>query len=172
MATIKQIEEMVEKFSDMHKDLYNDIHFMEQRISSLRANHEPGILSTARVLIEFKIRIMDAIAASPELFTKPKTFKFCGFSFGFRKQSGTIAWKCKAATMVKRLKALYDPLKVLINVTETPNKQAISKLSGDTLKGLGVQIIKSCDVPILTAIETDGTKLVNQLMNALDKEEG
>jgi hypothetical protein len=133
----------------------------------------PGIKEALAVAVNAQNALQAAVAESPGLFEKPRTFIFHGIKVGFAKQKGKLTW-ADDAKVVKLIREHLSEERAgaLIRVTEAPIRDALSELDGKLLKRLGITVEADGDKVIVKPVDAEIDKLVSALMDAaLDKPE-
>ena len=110
-----------------------------------------------------KEALRDAIAASPELFVKPRTRALEGVKVGWRKPPGRVECDAPAAIAAIRRK-LPDQADALIRISESLDKKALRKLKAGELARIGVAIVEIDDEIVIASAPDALDKLVDALI--------
>lgn len=110
--------------------------------------------------------LAQAIAASPELFQKPRTVTMHGIRLGIMKSRGEISWDDEAA-VIRRIRAQLptDQAELLIRVKESVAKAAVYDLAASDLKRLGIRIEGAGDVVTIKDATGDLDKWLDALLS-------
>jgi hypothetical protein len=85
-------------------------------------------------------RLVAAIAGSPELFAKHRSIVMHGIKAGFRQRPSSLSWEDDAVLIASIRQHLPEQFAKLVEVTETPKKDALAELVEETLRTLGVKV--------------------------------
>lgn len=140
---------------------------LRQGIEALKAEHWPELRAAIDAATAAWKALQADIQAHPDLFTRPRTVVAHGLKFGLEKGKGTveIADPDKTVKLIK--KHFPDQVELLIDVKETPSKDAIAKLPADQVKRLGCELKGTGDRVVIRPVEDETDKLVRGLVKAL-----
>lgn len=164
MTTLADLEKLAQAHAAAHDALATELRVLEAFLKGARDDALPGIKRLVRKAKEQEAKLEAAIAASPHLFAKPKTHIAHGVRFGLKKEKGKVSF-ADAGKVIKRIRALLPRLAGdLIKTTETPIKDALAKLPGDTIKKLGVTVGEDTDRPYIKLTDSEVEKLVAAML--------
>lgn len=144
---------------------------LQEEIASAQKRKLPGIRSAVEAVARADALLLAALQESPDLFKKPKSVVFHGLQVGYKKGGGSIEID-DAGQVVKLIRKHFpDRFDNLVKTKETPIKAAISLLTGDDLKKIGVKVNPGGEVVFITDA-TDGVdKLVKALLKGAETEQ-
>lgn len=143
---------------------------MDAEISAVRKAHMVALRPMIKKLVSLRSTLNDTIEANPQLFERPRSQTMHGIKLGFQKQRGKTVIKDAAKTVALIRKHLSDKFEQLVKVTETPDKTAIGKLTGNELKKIGVRVEDDTDDVVLKPIESETEKLINALLKEVEQD--
>lgn len=165
MTAFDEIETAARRYADARRELADELHALEEDVAVAKKRHIKAVKRLAETAAERKRALADMVAGAPQLFTRPRTRLLHGVKFGFVKSRGKLQW-ADAAQVVKLIKKHFaEQADVLIKVTETPIRSALSQLSGADLKRLGVSVIEAGDVVVVESTDSEIDKLVDVLLD-------
>lgn len=168
MTELRDIEQSAEVLRANRDALADAVVAMVNDMSSLRARHMQSIRPLILKVKKQTGDLTDLVEGAPELFEKPKSQTLHGIKVGFQKQRGKTVIADSEKTVALIRKHIKAKFKQLVKVTETPDKTAIGKLSGNELKKIGVRVEDDTDVVIVKPIESETEKLINNLINEFE----
>jgi hypothetical protein len=173
MKPLLEIESLSKTVSQARGKLTFLVTALQDDIARCKTAKLPGIKEALAAAVNAQNVLRSAVAESPGLFEKPRTFIFHGIKVGFAKQKGKLTWDDDAKVIALIREHLSeDQAEALIRVTEAPIRDALSELDGKLLKRLGVTVEADGDKAVVKPIDGEIDKLVNALMDAtLDKAE-
>lgn len=165
MTTQEHIHDLARTLSRHRADLAAKVTALNAKIEQAKDRSLPEIRELAAQVNEATDKLSDAITGNPDLFKSPKTQTAHGLRFGFSKAKGKVTFR-DAVAVVKRIRQhMPKRLKDLVKITETPIKSALSKLSGDELKRLGVTVEDAGDEVTIKPLDSDIDKMVAALLD-------
>lgn len=170
MADLAEIEKQTQKYSEARDQLAELVSSLKAGIDALKKDSLLGIKKAIKRAAEHHDRLRAMIEESPELFVRPKSKVLHGIKIGYQKGRGKI--EIDDADKVIRLikKHLPDQADVLIQTKEEVSRNALKNLSDEELKKLGIKVQTVGDVIVISAIDGDVDKLVNELLKAATEE--
>lgn len=158
------IEELTGIYADRRAALGERVNKLvhEQRMAEARAL--PGIKQAAAAAKDAEAALKAAIDANAAEFVKPRTRTFSGIKVGLQKLPGKLTFgdPAKVVALIKKL--FPERQQLLIKTTETPVKDALSKLSGDELKRLGCSVGQDTDEVVVKPTDSEIEKVVAALL--------
>ena len=131
---------------------------VDAEIKAVHARHITAIMNRALRLAVTRAHLEAAIEANPECFNKPRTQVLHGVKFGLQKGKGALLWD-DDVKVCKKIREFYlDEIGLLIRTVETPNKEALEKLSASELKRLGVNTTDAGDKVLIKVAGSDVEK--------------
>lgn len=132
---------------------------LNEEIAKLKRPHVTRLRALSLKMDGAMKALAGLIDQARDLFIKPKSQTFHDIKLGLRKGTGGLVIQDEAKTVALVRKHFPDRFKELVRTVETPDKEAIAKLSGEELKKLGVHIAAAVDVvfvkPEATAVEKE-----------------
>lgn len=157
--TINEIIELAHQYARARARLIHRCAFIQDAINRIKRANLPLLRVASADAKDAYVRLARAITDSKPLFNNPKTITVDDVKFGLRKQKGKLEWKDEEE-VVHRIKVYYpDNFKDLMHVKETPDKDALAKLTGAELKKLGVTLGEDSDAITITAPGNESEKL-------------
>lgn len=164
MTTLTDMESLAKGFGETHESLAAAVRRLNDEVEAAQSRALPEIKLLVRETKRRKAKLEAAIEANPALFAKPKTQQAHGVRFGLKKEKGKVTF-ANAAMVIELIKRHRPrPLSLLVKTTETPIKDALSKLPGDMLKKLGVTVGQDSDRPYIKLTDSEVEKLVAALL--------
>ena len=151
-------------YADTRRMVAHSVSILEAEMADAKRRHLPDIRKLVGVQASAEADLHAAVAARPDLFTRPKTRILHGIKFGWTKQKGKISWD-DPAKVVKAIRRLFPRrFKSLVKTTEAPIKTALNALSAADLKKLGVTVGSDTDTVTIAPIDSEIDKLVKTLL--------
>lgn len=170
MATLAEIERLCKAYSLARAALKEKVEALNDEIERLKRQRLPQIRKAVELAAEKQRELTTAVEGSKELFEKPKTQIFHSIEVGFRKGKGQLVWEDEDQ-LIKLIHKYYpDEWENYIKVVEKPLKTALSQLSVQELKKLGITVIETGDEVVVKATDTEIDRLVNALLKDEIKE--
>lgn len=166
------IEQRAKAYAHARENLGGYVADFEAELAALRRKHLPVIKRSAAWAANHQAELQREIEAHPDLFVKPRTMTLHGIKLGFQKGKGKLILG-NIAKLIERIRAQFPKAKadLLIKVTQTPMKKALSMLPADELKKLGITVETTGDAVFIEAIDTEVDKLVARLLDEGSKTE-
>lgn len=166
MATLAEIERLCKDYSLARAALKEKVEALNDEIERLKRQRLPQIRKAVELASEKHKALLMAVEDSADIFQKPKTQIFHGIEVGFRKGRGQLQWEDEDQ-LIKLIHKYYpESWENYIKVIEKPLKTALSQLSVQELKRLGVTVIETGDEIVIKATDTEIDKLVNALLKS------
>lgn len=167
--TMEKIEGLTKEFAEARSALIAEVSALEIEIRQAKLRRLTAIKERVSDAANAHTALDLAIQESPGLFKKPKSRLLHGIRVGFQKAKGKVEYK-DAAFVVALIKKHFTKKKAatLINTTEKPIKDALSKLSGDELKKLGVRLGDDDDKAFIKPADSEIDKMVDALIDGMD----
>ncbi|MBW8034189.1 MAG: hypothetical protein FVQ79_00545 [Planctomycetes bacterium] len=167
---IDDIEELTHEHAEAREALTEIVNKLESQVRAAKMKHRTALIQKLSIVRKTCERLSAAIEENSQLFQKPRTRIFHNIKVGMQKGKGKLNIPSLAKTLAK-IKQLYDDESgVLINVKESINKKAVSKLSADALKKIGITISNTSDEVLIKTTDTDIDKLVDAFLNDGEEE--
>jgi len=170
MATMQEIEELMQKLGAQRDALAGTALAMDEEQTELERKYAPRIRKLTVKFNEASEALGAAVAASPELFVKPRSVILHGISAGFRKGKGSMDWDDDDTVCRLIRKHFPDQAELLIKTVETPVKSAMNELPTADLKKIGVQVEDTGDVPFVKLADKEAAKLVRSILRQAAKQ--
>ncbi len=165
MATMQEIDRLAQEYAAAREVLAGTKLAIDEETAALKRKY----LSRVRRLVEAgkaaSAALSAAIAASPELFQRPRTVIMHGVRLGIVKSRGELAWDDEAQ-VIRRIRQQLpsDQAELLIRVKESVAKAAVYDLSAVDLKRLGIRIEGDGDVVTIKDAAGDLDKWLDALL--------
>lgn len=138
---------------------------------ALEKKFSPALVKSAEAIKMRNLTLHLALEDSAALFTEPKTQTFFGIRVGWMKAKGTISFTDEATVIARAEDLLTKPQAAgVIKTTKKLVKKALSELSADVLRKLGVTLTADTDVPFIKPVEGDAVKKLNALLKGSEEE--
>ncbi len=172
MATMQEIEKLASKMA-MARDSLTGTYLDEQE--EIQEIKNAYLKRIRKLTADFKAAhalVVKAVEASPELFVRPRSVILHGIKAGFQKGKGAIGWDDNDK-LVARIERLFTAAEAeaLIKTTKKPIAAAISDLSVDELKQLGVTVEGTGDTAFAKLADSDIAKMIKALLTDAPEEE-
>ena len=158
------VEKLMEEFSESHAALVFFFEEVQKKLGEVKQQNIERFRELLKDARERKQALLEGVESSPELFKSPRTRTLHGVKAGYRKGKGKLVWKDDKKVIEKIRLFFDDESGVLISVEETPNKDALEKLSAEDLKKLGITIEGAGDKPVLKVLDAEIDKLVEAVL--------
>jgi len=157
--TLNEIIELAHSYARARAKLIGRCGFIQTAINRLKRENLPDLRSASQSVATAHDNLARAILCSKELFQSPKTMVIDDIKFGLRKMKGKMAWADEEG-VVQRIKVYYpDTFKAMLHVKETPDKDALAKLTVAELRKLGVALTEDAEAITISAPENEAEKL-------------
>lgn len=165
MGTMQQIDQKAQDYAAAREVLAGIKLALEEEVGAIRRKYMPKIRKIVETAKERSAALSSAIAASPDLFQKPRTVILHGIRLGVMKQRGEIAWDDEAQ-VIRRIRAQLpkEQAELLIRVKESVAKGAVYDLSAADLKRLGIRIEGDGDVVTIKDAAGDLDKWLDAML--------
>lgn len=171
VVTLETIQASTQALADARTALRDLIDAANKEIDEIKKKHQVGITTAAKLLKDCHETVFRQVNKNRGLFSTPKTRVFADIKVGLRKQKGKLTFE-DAEQVVKLIRKHFpEQFDVLVKTEEVPQKDALSKLKVEELKKLGVSVGSDTDAVEIKDQATDLEKLVDALLNGLNKEE-
>lgn len=171
MGTMNEIEQQAQVMAAKRDALTGTWMAQEEEIAAVKKKY----LARIRKLTgEFKASgelLQRIVAASPELFEKPRTVILHGIKAGFQKGKGGLDWDDEERVVQLIKKHFKESADILIKTTEKPVKGALAELTVDELKKLGITVEDTGDVVVVRLADSDTAKMIKALLKATPEDE-
>ncbi|MCG6552919.1 MAG: hypothetical protein L7F77_11360 [Candidatus Magnetominusculus sp. LBB02] len=167
--TLGEIDRLTKGYSEAWQVLKERIEALELEKEDIVRKHINGIKNAVNKAKEKMGTLESAILSAPELFEKPRTITMYGVKVGLKKAKGRLEFDDENKTIALIKKHMPEQVDLLINVKETPSKDALQHLSAHELKRIGARIYSTTDEVVVKTTDTDIEKLVEAFMKE-DKE--
>lgn len=163
-ATLPDILERVELLAARRERLREIVTALNAGIEALKAERMPELREAIDLATLTWGNLVQDIQANPGLFERPRTQTAHGIKFGLAKGKGKveIADPDKTVRLIK--KHLPEKADLLIDVKETPAKDAIAMLPADDLKRIGCTVTGTGDQVVIRPVDGDVDKIVKALI--------
>ena len=176
MPTLADIEIAAKVYAEARRDLTEKVTALHDEIEALKRQRMPVIRRRIQAATEAREELAALVDSSRTLFEKPRTRTFHDVKVGLAKARGKVSWEDAKAVIARIRKQLPDQADLLIKVTETLRKKALSDLPVADVKRLGVTVAEAGDEVVVKATDTEIDKMVDALLGVSaaddDSEEG
>jgi len=169
---LTEIQRLTERLSKARAELTEVIDRLQLQQGALMQKAMPEIRRCIGDAAQRHAILFTAIDESRDLFEKPKTQIFHGIKVGLRKGAGGLSWEMEDEDLVRRIRKMFpdDAADPYLHITEKPNREALSQLSGDELKKLGCTVEKTGNIVMIKPVDGAVDKIVNALLkSAIDE---
>lgn len=164
MTSHADIEAAAKVYADSRAVLADRMASLADETRALRRRRLPGIRSSANTAAAACQALVDLVDGARDLFARPRTRIFHGIKVGLAKGRGKVTWEDAKAVIARIRKHLPDQADLLIKVTETLRKKALSDLPVADVKRLGVTVDDAGDEVVVKATDTEIDKMVDALL--------
>ncbi|QPF74206.1 hypothetical protein G8A07_15630 [Roseateles sp. DAIF2] len=164
MSNLDAIAKRSDLYASSRQLLSERVAALNEGIAALRRDHIPGIKRALAKAAQAEAELRELVEANPDCFTKPKTRVLNGVKVGFQKGKGVISFADPAAVVARIKRHLPDQVEILVNVKESPVKDALAQLDGADLKKLGVTISAAGDQVVVKPVDSEVDKMVDALL--------
>lgn len=169
MPSLADIESRTKTYAEAREKLSSLVSALKEGMDAMTRQQMPAIKKAVANVAEKHDQLKALIEDAPDLFNKPRTLTLHGVKVGYQKGKGGISY-ADAEQVVKLIhKHLPDDADTLIQVKETPIKDALANLSSSDLKRLGCEVKNSGDQVVIKPTDSEVDKMVDALIkNATD----
>jgi hypothetical protein len=167
LKILESMDKQANLVSTLRDELAELLKNAEREQQAIVDRYMKRITDTSRKASKAQEQLLEMVKNHPTLFTKPKSRKIGGISFGLKKQKGKIVFK-NAEALIKSIRALIKKGDIpqemegqLIKTTEKPIADGVGNLSGEIIKKLGVEVKESSDAAFIKGTDSDLSKLVD-----------
>lgn len=136
--------------------------------------HQAGLDAAAEEEAVAKAELQAMVDAAPQLFKRPRSLTVDGVKCGYRKADDMLDWDDEE-NVIARILALPElkPLaQVLVRTEQSLNVVALSELTADQRRQIGVRRIDGVDQSFISFGETDVDKVTKALLADASKRQG
>jgi hypothetical protein len=148
------------KLEDLMADLEADL-------AAVKDRHLRTLKRQAALVAAGEAELHQAVAASPQMFVKPRTTILHGTKIGYLNSVGSVTYADEARVVQLIGKHFPDRLEELVKTERTPRKDALRTLTGPELARLGCRIEGAGDLIVVKRVAGDVEKLINKLIEKL-----
>jgi len=153
---LAQIESATLEFALARQRLQTLLADLHAQIEQLKLARHATLHAATSELTQRQEELRALLAASPELFVKPRTATFHGIKVGWQKGKGAIEFTDpdRVVTLIHRH---YDAAEAtaLLHITERPDKEALAKLSVTQLRKLACTVTETGDQIVIRPIDSE-----------------
>src|SRR3990172_299856 len=162
---LQEIDQKAQDYANARDVLVGIKMALEEEVGAIKRKYMPKIRKIVETAKERNAALSAAIAASPELFQKPRTVILHGIRLGIVKSRGELAWDDEAQ-VIKRIRAQLpkDQAELLIRVKESVAKGAVYDLTAADLKRLGIKIEGDGDIVTIKDAAGDLDKWLDAML--------
>ncbi|MCU7934153.1 MAG: hypothetical protein KZQ99_04640 [Candidatus Thiodiazotropha sp. (ex Dulcina madagascariensis)] len=170
MSNLKNIEAHAKAHAKARETLNERLLGLEDEKRQLIRKHLKGLRAAVATVARTHNELHTEIDVSHGDFQKPRTRVYEGIQVGLRKSSGSLKFNPKQTiTAIRRY--LPDQEAVLIKVEEKVVSKAVSSLSADVLKKIGVTVIPGSDQVVIKPTDSEINKLIDAWLSDLSEYE-
>jgi hypothetical protein len=170
MTAMTDIEKKAQAFATARAAVTECVTALNDGINALKASSMKELKAAINRMAEKHDQLKALIEQHPDLFDKPRTVVLHGVKVGFGKGRGGLEWDDDERVCKAIKKQLPDQAAVLINVKETPSKDALTQLTTDQLKKLGVTVVGTGDQVVIKPTDAEVDKLVKALLKGITED--
>ena len=128
--------------------------------------HQAGIDVAAEEESSAKADLLALVDAAPQLFKRPRSITVDGVKCGYRKDDDRLDWDDEANVIARilALPELKQMAQVLVRTEQALNIGALSELTGDQRRQVGVRRIDGVDQSFITIGDSDVDKVMKALL--------
>ena len=171
MPAMNEIVDLCNAFArarDALEEVRDDVREEHRRVLRRRLR---GLKARAADVAVAKEALLEAVAAAPELFEKPRTRAFAGIKVGFRAQAPELVIVDEARTVALIGEVMSDREDELVRTKKTVDRPALRKMPDADLAAIGAKLEDRGDKTVVAAAATDLDKLVGALLDGLEEED-
>ena len=164
MPAMKMIIALCRTYNDAREAL-QDVHdeIAAERRQAIRRRRR-RLEARAADVSTAKEALRDEIAASPELFVKPRTRALEGIKVGFRKLPGRFEMADEARSIKRIRERMPEREDEFVRIKESVDRGALKKLATGELARIGVTLVETGEEVVIAIAKTDNLdKLVEAL---------
>lgn len=156
------IETAAKSLADARLALAKEVLRAETRLAAVREEFGDRLRDAAATVQTHQAELLVLVDRAPSLFKRPQSVEFHGVRVGWRKGKGRLELP-ETEALIRRI---YDQLtapqrKTVLKVKTTVLKAGLSKLSGEILKKLGINVTAAGSEAFVTFPKSDTEKLVD-----------
>lgn len=153
---LQQIESATLEFALARQRLHTLVADLNAQIEQLKLARHATLHAATSELAQRQDELRGLLAASPELFVKPRTATFHGIKVGWQKGKGAIEFTDpdRVVTLIHRHYEAAEAT-ALLHITERPDKEALAKLSVTLLRKLACTVTETGDQIIIRPMESE-----------------
>lgn len=165
MTTMQEIDRLAQDYAAAREALAGTKMALDEEAAAIKRKYIGRIRKLVETGKERGAALSAAIAASPELFIKPRTVILHGVRLGIMKQRGEIGWDDEQK-VIKRIREQLpaDQAELLIRVKESVAKAAVYDLTAADLKRLGIRVEGASDVVTIKDAAGDLDKWLDAML--------
>lgn len=143
-------------------------------ITPIYRAHQAGIDAAAEEESAAKANLQLLVDAAPQLFKRPRSITVDGIKCGYRKDDDRLDWDDEANVIARILvlPELKSMAQVLVRTEQALNIGALSELSADQRRQIGVRRIDGVDQSFITFGDTDVDKVMKAILADASKRQG
>ncbi len=164
MVTMGQIEEKTRAYAKAREEVAIRVNEIEDEMAAIKKRHMKSLKMAVSFMAETMSELKGAIEDSPELFEKPRTIIMHGIKVGYMKGRGELMWDDDDKVVGLIRKYFPEQAEVLVKTVDMPIKKALSQLSVQDLKRIGVTVIETGDQTVIKSTDSEIDKFVSALM--------
>lgn len=162
---MSDIEGLAKAYAEARAALATQVALAEADVAAAKKPHLPKIRKLVGEATNAKTALSNALEDSQVLFRKPKSRVLHGIKVGWAKAKGKVSFANKDSVVQLIRRHMPERFEELVNVTETPSKPALSRLSGTELKKIGVTVDSDTDAVLIKPADSAIDKLVDALID-------
>jgi len=171
MATMQEIETKAKAHATARAELTHIMTLLNLEIEAVKKRRMDKLRKVMISATETGDALLELVAESKLLFTKPKSAVLHGIKLGFKKLPGKITIADEEQTIKLIRKHLPELEDLLIATVEKPSKDGINKLEVAQLKKIGATVTSDSDVAFITDPSSEIDKIVNALLKGAEEAE-
>ena len=164
------IVQLTQEYARLRAALEEKVADLQTEIAKLRRQRLAGIKTAVERAGEAHSLLYEAIAASPELFMRPKSLLLAGVVVGYKKDPDRLEWADDEQLASAIQEQLPEQAKVLIKTIHKPVGKTLKLLDDDTLSKLGVTRDLGRDRVIIHPANSEIDKLVEAFTKEAEAE--
>jgi hypothetical protein len=165
VGTLFEIDKAAQDYSRAHDDLAREMAAINDAITIIKRQSMPALRKAVEKAAAKKAALRGLIDESREQFEKPRTRILHGVKLGIVKGKGSIVVDDPVTTIKLIHKNMPDEAGLLLRVTESVNKLALTQLTASDLKKIGARVEETGDQIVVLPTSSEIDKLVDALLS-------
>lgn len=165
---LEVIESTAKELGRQRKELSGDLALAAAELDQVRAKWADVLRPRSQRVAELETQLLDFVDRTPSLFKKPQSLEVDGVRFGVRKGKGSLQLPDQKQLLKRMGRVLTKAQRAaIIKVKVSILKGPLSRLSGDLLKRLGVDVNGAGNEAFVSYPKSNLQKLVDWWMKPI-----